>query len=92
MSPPTSSHDDHLFQPSPDESKVPTGIDRRSFFMRNAVIGAAAVMTGKVHGLPEAACCPSVQRKQAQPSQGSKNLTRPGCRQEIQRPGDDRSG
>ena len=24
-----------------------TGIDRRSFLMRNAVIGAAAVMTGK---------------------------------------------
>ena len=29
------------------ETEVPTGIDRRSFLMRNAVIGAAAVMTGK---------------------------------------------
>ncbi len=32
---------------TPSESAVPAGIDRRSFLMRNAVIGAAAVMTGK---------------------------------------------
>src|SRR5580765_2509777 len=31
---------------SPAESTVPSGIDRRSFLMRNAVIGAAAAMTG----------------------------------------------
>jgi L-serine dehydratase len=31
----------------PAETEVPAGIDRRSFIMRNAVIGAAAVMTGK---------------------------------------------
>ena len=28
------------------ETEVPAGVDRRSFLMRNAVIGAAAVMTG----------------------------------------------
>jgi L-serine dehydratase len=32
----------------PGESAVPSNINRRSFLMRNAVIGAAAVMTGKV--------------------------------------------
>ena len=30
------------------ESEIPSGLDRRSFLMRNAVIGAAAVMTGRV--------------------------------------------
>jgi L-serine dehydratase len=29
------------------ETEIPAGIDRRSFLIRNAVIGAAAVMTGK---------------------------------------------
>ena len=37
--------------PSPDE--VPAGVDRRTFLMRNAVIGASAVMTG-VTWTPEA--------------------------------------
>jgi L-serine dehydratase len=45
MSTPTSSHDE-LFQVSPAESTVPPEIDRRSFLMRNAVIGASAAMTG----------------------------------------------
>jgi L-serine dehydratase len=44
MSTSTPSRDDNLFQPA--DTSVPPGIDRRSFFMRNAVIGAAAVMTG----------------------------------------------
>jgi L-serine dehydratase len=46
MTAPNSSNDDGLFQELPAESAVPAGIDRRAFFMRNAVIGAAAVMTG----------------------------------------------
>src|SRR5215831_376006 len=33
--------------------EVPPGVDRRKFLMRSAVIGAAAVMTGKVMGAPE---------------------------------------
>jgi L-serine dehydratase len=37
---------DHLF-PAPADPSVPEGIDRRGFFMRNAVIGAAAALTGK---------------------------------------------
>src|SRR5262245_37563531 len=53
MSVRTSSNDDGPFQEMPKESEVPPGIDRRSFFMRNAVIGAAAVMTGRTWA-PEA--------------------------------------
>jgi len=39
-----SNEDGNIF-PVPKE-EAPAGIDRRSFFLRNAVIGAAAVMTG----------------------------------------------
>src|SRR5262245_10565873 len=39
-------NDEGVFQSLPPESDVPAGVDRRSFFMRNAVIGAAAAMTG----------------------------------------------
>jgi L-serine dehydratase len=45
MSTPGSANDDGLFA-RPEESAIPPGIDRRSFLMRNAVIGAAAAMTG----------------------------------------------
>jgi L-serine dehydratase len=41
-----SANDDALFQAPPVDSAIPIGIDRRAFLMRNAVIGAAAVMTG----------------------------------------------
>jgi L-serine dehydratase len=37
---------DRPFPPLPAESATPSNIDRRSFLIRNAVIGAAAVMTG----------------------------------------------
>jgi L-serine dehydratase len=37
---------DELFRLPADASAVPPGIDRRSFFMRNAVIGASAALTG----------------------------------------------
>ena len=37
---------DELFPALADEPAIPAGIDRRSFLVRNAVIGAAAVMTG----------------------------------------------
>src|SRR5262249_51919899 len=46
MSTPTPANDDGLFPAPPVESVLPPDIDRRSFLMRNAVIGAAAVMTG----------------------------------------------
>ncbi|HEY2786939.1 MAG TPA: L-serine ammonia-lyase [Fimbriiglobus sp.] len=37
---------DELFQMPLAEAAVPSGVDRRSFFMRNAVIGASAALTG----------------------------------------------
>ena len=43
---PTPSKKNGLFAALPAESAIPSNIDRRSFLMRNAVIGAAAVMTG----------------------------------------------
>src|SRR5262245_11175391 len=46
MSTSNTTDDDGAFQPLPPESDVPAGVDRRSFFMRNAVIGASAALTG----------------------------------------------
>ena len=40
-------NDDELFPDLPAESGLSSNINRRSFIMRNAVIGAAAVMTGR---------------------------------------------
>jgi L-serine dehydratase len=45
MSTSDSANEDGFFPPA-GEPEAPPGIDRRSFLMRNAVIGAAAVMTG----------------------------------------------
>lgn len=58
MSTSTPSRDSNLFLP-PDVS-VPPGIDRRSFFMRSGVIGAAAVMTG-TNWTPEARAAQAAQ-------------------------------
>ena len=46
MSTPRSANDDELFPALPVES-IPPGVDRRTFLMRSAVIGAAAAMTGR---------------------------------------------
>lgn len=46
MKTPNSQHHDELRSQLPDESQIPSGVDRRAFLMRNATIGAAAVMTG----------------------------------------------
>jgi L-serine dehydratase len=43
----TRKNDEELISELPAESEVPSNINRRSFLMRNAVIGAAAVMTGR---------------------------------------------
>ena len=47
MNTPDSAEQNSPAQTSTNESSVPAGIDRRSFLVRNAVIGAAAVMTGR---------------------------------------------
>src|SRR5277367_2513034 len=48
MTTPAAAKEDGSFPASPEESAIPSNINRRSFIMRNAVIGAAAVMTGRV--------------------------------------------
>src|SRR2546423_5449644 len=48
MSSTSSANNDNLFPELPAESNLPENIDRRTFIMRNAVIGAAAAMTGSV--------------------------------------------
>ena len=66
------------FPPSSADSDVPGGVDRRSFLMRSAVIGAAAVMTGcdmskeeqAKRAASEAAPPPATPPK-AQPAMGS---------------------
>src|SRR5688572_21340167 len=47
MNTPTSTKQDGSSPALPAESILPSEIDRRSFIMRNAVIGAAAAMTGR---------------------------------------------
>src|SRR3954453_7965231 len=47
MSTPTSVNDDGLVRTPGAEPEFPAGVDRRSFFMRSAVIGASAVLTGQ---------------------------------------------
>ena len=46
MNPPASPNNDGLRPTTPPETDIPPGVDRRSFLMRNAVIGASAVLTG----------------------------------------------
>ena len=48
MSTPAAGKQDGSFPALPEESAIRSTINRRSFIMRNAVIGAAAVMTGRV--------------------------------------------
>jgi L-serine dehydratase len=43
----THKDDQELLPNLPEDSALPSNINRRSFIMRNAVIGAAAVMTGR---------------------------------------------
>ncbi len=42
----TPEREDELFGALPETTAVPPGVDRRTFLVRNAAIGAAAVMTG----------------------------------------------
>jgi L-serine dehydratase len=48
MSKTSSVDNENLFAELPAESNLPENIDRRTFLIRNAVIGAAAAMTGTV--------------------------------------------
>src|SRR5580765_6998328 len=59
-----------LSTPLPEESTIPSNINRRSFIVRNAVIGAAAVMTGRTW-TPEARAAQAA-KEAAAPKLGSK--------------------
>jgi L-serine dehydratase len=69
MSTPASANDDGLFPAPPVESAVHPDIDRRSFLMRHAVIGAAAAMTGTTW-TPEARAAQAA-KEAAPPKKGS---------------------
>ena len=72
-----------LDEPRLDEA--PTGVDRRAFMMRSAVVGAVAVLTG-------CAPAPAAARRLAQaPPQpaAARSVARPRRRQEVQGAGDD---
>ena len=43
-----SDNDNNVFPGIPETSTLPSNIDRRTFIIRNAVIGAAAAMTGSM--------------------------------------------
>ena len=63
----TPKDNDELFPDLPEESTLPSNINRRSFIMRNAVIGAAAVMTGR-------AWTPEARAQQAAKEAGGQKL------------------
>ena len=54
----------------PDEPILPSGVDRRTFLVRHAIIGAAAVMTGKTW-TPEARA-QQAAKEAAEPKMGAK--------------------
>src|SRR5437764_13049324 len=47
MKTPHNANNDAISPALPEESAIPSNLNRRSFLVRNAVIGAAAVMTGR---------------------------------------------
>jgi L-serine dehydratase len=69
MKTPSPENDDTLPAESTLESPTPSDIDRRTFLMRNAVIGAAAVMTGTTW-TPEARAAQAA--KEAKGASGAK--------------------
>src|SRR4026209_415747 len=65
----SSKQNDELFPALPAEQNTSSNIDRRSFLVRNAVIGAAAVMTGRAW-TPEARAA-QAEKEAATPKMGS---------------------
>src|ERR1700745_1642158 len=67
----TSANKDNLFPELPTESDLPENIDRRRFIIRNAVIGAAAAMTG------------TVWTHEARAAQAAKEAAKPGAKPSL---------
>jgi L-serine dehydratase len=70
MSTTSLAQNDNLFPELPAQSNLPENIDRRTFIIRNAVIGAAAAMTGSVW-------TPEARAQQAAKEAGSKPSGKP---------------
>lgn len=70
MKKPESAKENGQSQPLPTLPGIEAGIDRRAFFIRNAVIGAAAVMTGRTWTLEARA--EQAAKEAAAPKLGSK--------------------
>src|SRR6185295_3256989 len=71
---PSSSNNDELFQAKPTEPVIPSGIDRRTFLICNAVIGAAAVMTGRIW-TPEARAQQATKEAASKPPLDSSSMS-----------------
>jgi L-serine dehydratase len=67
----TSANKDNLFPELPAESNLPENIDRRTFIIRNAVIGAAAAMTG------------TVWTSEARAAQAAKEAAKPNAKPDL---------
>src|SRR6185295_11870309 len=52
----------------PDAADLPPGVDRRSFILRTAVVGAAAVLTGRTTTEVEAATAAAAAKPAAKPA------------------------
>lgn len=72
MKTPSLEHDETLPAESSPESPIPSDIDRRTFLMRNAVIGAAAVMTGTTWAPEARAAQAAKEAKAAKGASGAK--------------------
>ena len=70
----TSEKNDKVFPKVPAELTLPANIDRRAFLMQNAVIGAAAVMTGRVW-TPEARAQQAAREAGAKPPVDSSSMS-----------------
>jgi len=69
------SHDDEAVSVGPSaESAIPSNINRRAFIMRNAVIGAAMVMTGRTM-TPEARAQQAAKEAAAKPALDSASMS-----------------
>jgi L-serine dehydratase len=71
MSTTSSANNENLFPELPAESNLPENIDRRTFIIRNAVIGAAAAMTG------------TVWTSEARAAQAAKEAAKPGAKPSL---------
>ena len=82
-----SNKQEEIVTPLRDTDDLPSSIDRRSFLMRHAVIGAAATMTGATW--TAAARAQQAAKEAAAPKLGGGAVARPQRREGIEGPGDD---